>query len=155
GDNRRQLYSMITNLEQNYSLIRHTHNITFGFRYHDEKQHLLPDQGAISGSVTFNSLATALESSTTGTPLSPHVTPQTWHDAAHYFLGYAGTYSVGLKRGMMRVREWNWGNYVQDNWRVTSRLTLTPGVRWDISPAFTEENNLLSAFDLQSHSLMF
>ena len=155
GDNRRQLYSMISNLEQNYSLIRHTHNIAFGFRYHDEKQHLLPDQGAISGSVAFNSLATALESSTTGTTLNPGITPQTGHDAANFFLGYAGSYTVGLKRGMMRVREWNWGNYVQDNWRVSPRLTLTPGVRWDLNPAFTEKDNLLSAFDLQSHSLMF
>lgn len=155
GDNRRQLYSMISNLEQNYSLIRRTHNIAFGFRYHDEKQHLLPDQGAISGSVAFNSLATALESSTTGSTLNPGTTPQTGYDGANFFLGYAGTHTVGLKRGIMRVRERNWGLYLQDNWRVSPRLTITPGVRWDMNPAFTEKDNLLSAFDLESHSLMF
>jgi len=155
GDNRRQLYSMISNLEQNYSLIKRTHNIAFGFRFHDEKQHLLPDQGAISGSVAFNSLATALESSTLGSTLAPGTTPQTGHEAANFFLGYAGSYTVGLKRGIMRVRERNWGMYLQDNWKVSSRLTITPGVRWDINPAFTEKDNLLSAFDVESHSLMF
>ncbi|MGH9720314.1 MAG: TonB-dependent receptor domain-containing protein, partial [Bryobacteraceae bacterium] len=155
GDNRRQLYSMISNLEQNYSYLRRKHTFHFGFRYHGEKQHLLPDQGAISGSVAFNSLATALESSTSGSALSPQVTPQTGHDAANFFLGYAGSYSVGLKRGIMRVREHNWGSYLQDTWRLSPRLTLTPGLRWDVNPAFTEENNLLSAFDLNSHSLMF
>jgi len=155
GDNRRQLYSMISNLEQNYSFLHRTHNFAFGFRYHDEKQHLLPDQGAISGSVAFSSLATALEASTTGTTLNPGTTPQTGHDAANFFLGYAGSYTVGLKRGIMRVREKNWGLYLQDNWRISPRLTLTPGVRWDINPAFTEKDNLLSAFDVKSHSLVF
>ncbi len=155
GDNRRQLYSMISNLEQNYSLLRRTHNLAFGFRYHDEKQHLLPDQGAISGSVAYGSLATALESSTTGSTLNPGTTPQTGHNGANFFLGYAASYTVGLKRGIMRVREKNWGLYFQDTWRVSPRLTLTPGVRWDINPAFTEQNNLLSALDLKSHSLMF
>jgi len=155
GDNRRQLYSMISNAEQNYSFLRRTHNMAFGFRFHDEKQHLLPDQGAISGSVAYNSLATALEATATGTALNPGTTPQTGHDSANFFLGYAGSYTVGLKRGIMRVREKNYGLYLQDNWRVSRRLTLTPGVRWDINPAFTEKDNLLSAFDLQSHSLMF
>ena len=153
GDNRRQLYSMISNVEQNYSLIRKKHNIAFGFRAHDEKQHLLPDQGAISGSVAYSPLSTALESSTLGTAVNPGTTPQTGHEMASMFLGYAGTYTVGLKRGIMRVRERNYGIYVQDTFRVNRRLTLTPGMRWDINPAFTEQNNLLTAFDLKSKSI--
>ncbi len=155
GDNRRQLYSMITNVDQNYGLIKKTHNLQFGFRYHDEKQHLLPDQGDISGTVTFNSLATALEANNTGTTLAPGITPQTGHDSANFFLGAAGSYKVGLKRDVMRVRERNYGLYFQDNWKVTSRLTLTNGIRWDINPAFKERDNLLSAFDLASHSVVF
>jgi hypothetical protein len=155
GDNRRQLYSMISNAEQNYSLIRRTHNFSFGFRYHDEKQHLLPDQGAISGSVAFSSNATALESPLLGSTLNPGITPQTGFDGANFYLGVASSYTVGLKRGIMRVRERNWGLYLQDNWRMSPRLTITPGVRWDINPAFSEQDNLLSAFDAKSHSLMF
>lgn len=155
GDNRRQLYSMISNLEQNYTWIKKAHNMAFGFRFHDEKQHLLPDQGAISGSATFNSLATAAESPTLGTALNPSAIPQTGHEMANFFLGYANQYTVGLKRGIMRVRERNYGFYFQDTWRISKRLTLTPGVRWDMNPAFTEQSNLLTAFDIKSHSLMF
>ena len=154
GDNRRQLYSMISNLEQNFTWIKKSHNVQFGYRLHDEKQHLLPDQGAISGSVAFSSLATSLESSTLGSTLAPGTTPQTGHDMANFYLGYASTYTVGLKRGIMRVRERNYGMYLQDNWRVSRRLTLTPGLRWDINPAFTEESNLLTAFDLKSKSVL-
>lgn len=155
GDNRRQLYSMISNAEQNFTWIKGKHNFQFGYRYHDEKQHLLPDQGAISGSVTFNSLATATESATLGNSLAPGLAPQTGHDFANMLLGVAGTYSVGLKRGIMRVREWNMGNYFQDTWRFSRKLTLTPGVRWDVNPAFKELSGLLSAFDIQSKSIMF
>lgn len=145
---------MVSNLEQNYSYNRRAHQFAFGYRYHDEKQHLLPDQGAISGSVTFNSLATALESPTLGTTLNPGITPQTGHETANLFLGHGAQYTVGLKRGIMRVREKNYGLYLQDTWRITRRLTLTPGVRWDINPAFIEENNLLTAFDTKSKSLV-
>ncbi len=154
GDNRRQLYSMVTNAEQNYSYIRKSHSFSFGYRLHDEKQQLLPDQGAISGSVAYSSNSTALESSTLGSTLAPGITPQTGHDIANFFLGHASTYTVGLKRGLLRVREKNYGLYLQDNWRVSSRLTLTPGIRWDMNPAFNEQNHLLNAFDVGSKSIL-
>jgi hypothetical protein len=154
GDNRRHLYSLITNAEQNYKLVRRNHSFGWGWRWHAEKQNLLPDQGAISGAAAFNSLATALESSTLGTTLNPSVTPQTGHDSANFFLGYAGQYRVGLKRGIMRVREQTWGLYLDDSWRVSPRLTLFPGVRWDINPAFYERDGQLSAFDLKTRSIV-
>ena len=154
GDNRRALHSIITNFEQNYTLVRGKHNIQFGGRFQHERQNLLPDQGAISGSVAFNSLATALHSSTTGSATNPQAVAQTGNDAANFFLGYAGNYTVGLKRGFMRVREKSFGFYLQDSYKVTSRLTLTPGVRWDINPAFTERGQLLNSFDLNSHALV-
>ncbi|MBM3724827.1 MAG: TonB-dependent receptor [Acidobacteria bacterium] len=154
GDNRRQLYSMISNAEQNYKLVRRRHSLGWGWRWHAEKQNLLPDQGAISGAPSFNSLATALESSTLGTTINPGTTPQTGFDGANFFLGYAGNYRVGFKRGIMRVREQNWGLYFEDTWRVNDRLTLFPGARWDINPAFYEKDGQLTAFDLQSRSIM-
>jgi hypothetical protein len=155
GDNRRALWSIVTNVDQNYTLVKGTHNIQFGGRFHHERQHLIPDQGAISGSVAFSSLATALHSSTLGNAQSPSAVPQTGFDLANLFLGYASTYQVGLKRRIMQVSEKNFGLYLQDNWKVSNRLTLTPGFRWDINPAFTERNGLLNTFDLKGHALAF
>ncbi|MCL4401501.1 MAG: TonB-dependent receptor [Acidobacteria bacterium] len=154
GDNRRSLRTLVTNAEQNYSYIAGTHTVQFGWRYHKEKQTLLPDQGNISGTTYFNSLSTALESATSGSPTSPQTTSLTGNDAANFYLGYGGRFDVGLKRGFMHVTERNYGLYLQDNYKVTSRLTINPGLRWDINPAFTEENYQLNAFDVPSHSIM-
>jgi hypothetical protein len=154
GDNRRALYSIITNLEQNYTLVRGTHNIQFGGRFRNERNHLQPDQGGISGSASFGSLATAQLNPLTSTPTNPQATAQTGNNLANLFLGYAANYDVGLKRGFMQVYEKKFGFYAQDNWRVNDRLTFTPGLRWDINPIFHERNNLLSAFDVENHALL-
>ena len=153
GDNRRALGSTITNAQQNYSWIKGTHTIQFGWAYHYETQRLLPDQGNISGTANFNSLATALQSPTLGSITAPAAVPNTGYDAANFFLGYAANYNVYLTRGTMKVDEKNYAFYLQDNYKVNSRLTLTPGLRWDVSPAFTDEHYLVNTFDLKNHAI--
>ena len=37
--------------------------------------------------------------------------------------------------------------YVQDNWKITSKLTLDLGLRYDFFPSVTEVNNIASFFD--------
>src|SRR5579871_6392434 len=75
-------------------LHRNTHNHTFGFgwTWHDEIQRYLPDEGNISGTATFNSLATSLENPNSGNLTSPATHGNTGFDAANFFLGDAATY---------------------------------------------------------------
>jgi hypothetical protein len=154
GDNRRMLRTLVDNWEQNYTAIRGTHNLQFGWRWHREKQTLLPDQGNISGYSDFNSLATALESPTLGSDTSPQAVPQTGDNAANFFLGYGADYNVGLKRGFFYVTDRNYGLYFQDNYRVTSRLTLNMGLRWDLNPALSDERYLINGFDQANHAIV-
>jgi len=154
GDNRRGNYSTITNIDQNYTNIRGNHELEFGGRFHHEYLRLLPDQGGISGSVAFNSLATALQSPTLGSATNPLPTDLTGNDAANFFLGYGANYFVGLKRQWLRIPSRTYSIYFQDNYKATPRLTLNLGVRWDINPVIKETQNLFNTFDVNTHSLV-
>ena len=70
----------------------------------------------------------------------------TGNDFADYLLGYAQAYS---EDGNKITGQWNNispAAYVQDNWRVNSRLTLNLGLRWDGIPHTYEANQLSSNF---------
>ena len=48
---------------------------------------------------------------------------------------------------------WQYDGYVQDDWRVTSRMTLSMGVRYELATEFKEENDLSRGFDLTTLEL--
>ena len=154
GDNRRFLSSGIMTGQQNYTWIKNNHTFQFGWTFHDEVQRYLVDEGNISGSANFSSLATALESTSSGSTSSPVAVGNTGFDAANFFLGDAGTYSVYLVRGVMKLDQKTYAMYVQDNWRVSGRLTLTPGLRWDMNPAWSDPSHLLNSFDVKNHAIV-
>jgi len=45
------------------------------------------------------------------------------------------------------LRQNQWEDYVQDDWRVRSNLTLNLGVRFSYFPSVTDKNSLLTNFD--------
>ena len=47
-----------------------------------------------------------------------------------------------------------WGIYANDEWRVTPRLTMTLGIRYEIFPPIHERNNRLAAYDKNSKSII-
>lgn len=152
GDNRRGLHSGIFNAQQNYTWVKGKHTFQLGVGAHRERQNLLPDEGVISGSAAFNSLGTSLMSSASGTNAS--AVPLTGNDAANFYLGDAASYTVTLKRGVMHLTEKDYNFYAQDSWRVSNRLTMFYGLRWDMNPGFTEKNFQLNAFDVKNHAIL-
>jgi outer membrane receptor protein involved in Fe transport len=52
------------------------------------------------------------------------------------------------------TRAWETGYYAQDDWKVSSRLTLNLGLRYDLYTNPTENKNQLSNFDLNTGQLL-
>jgi hypothetical protein len=50
-------------------------------------------------------------------------------------------------RPPMQVYNWEHGYFVQDDFKVSSRLTLNLGIRYEIITPFTEANDILANFD--------
>ena len=70
----------------------------------------------------------------------------TGNDFADFLLGYANSYNEAAIQDAGRWDNKSYALYAQDNWKVSPRLTLNLGVRWDGIPHTYEENNRQSNF---------
>ena len=61
--------------------------------------------------------------------------------------GYASDAQFQNDVAFPHFHSWEVGGYIQDDWRVTSWLTLNLGMRYDIFTPYTEVNGYISSFD--------
>ena len=66
---------------------------------------------------------------------------------ANFLLGQADSYKQPSKDTIPHLNYVNFEAYVQDDWKVTPRLTVNAGVRWSYFPSPTDSNNTLNSFD--------
>jgi hypothetical protein len=130
--------------DQNFTKIIGKHELQFGGRYYMERYHVLAAQPRLTVSFQ-NSYATSQLDPASGSALSPAA--YTGHDSANFFIGVAASYDTTLMRNWYHMKGQTAVGYFQDNFKLSSRLTLNLGVRWELYPPFTEDNNLMSGFD--------
>jgi carboxypeptidase family protein len=63
-----------------------------------------------------------------------------------------GTGNAELDTNVRHWRNWEVGAYFQDDWKMSKRLTLNLGLRWDFYKRHTEQDNLATTFLLGSGS---
>lgn len=71
-------------------------------------------------------------------------------DIADLLLGLPGSVDIGLQLTQPHTQSWNLGLYVQDTFKVTPRLVLNYGIRYEYQNPYVEQNNYESNFDLAS-----
>ncbi|HET8549660.1 MAG TPA: TonB-dependent receptor [Bryobacteraceae bacterium] len=125
--------------------IRGTHTLRFGFKGRSEYNNVRELQQA-QGSHSFGADWTALYD-----PSSRSATPRTGSGFASLLLGYPTYLSNQYNRGYFYFRQKEVGLYAQDNWRVSQRLTLNLGVRWDYWTPYSEKYNRLLNLDLNNY----
>jgi hypothetical protein len=70
----------------------------------------------------------------------------TGNDFADFLLGVSNSYTELAVQDSGHWNNHSYSAYIQDNWKVTPRLTLNLGLRWDGIPHTYEENNRMSNF---------
>ena len=125
--------------DTNVTKISGSHEIRFGFgvvRFHMD--HWQPEVNNPRGSVTFAADATALRGG---------AAPNYLNQYAAALLGLVSNYGKSEQFDLMTNREWQFGWYVRDNWKVTRKLTLNLGLRYEYFPLITRIDRGIERWD--------
>jgi len=93
----------------------------------------------------FDSRSFSFTNETTSLPGSPNYTAY-GDPFASFLLGLADSATIQGPYAL-QPRSWYGAAYIQDDFKVTPKLTLNLGARWDIFVPFTEKNNNIVYFD--------
>jgi hypothetical protein len=125
-------------LKNDLSYIRGSHTMKFGFQYQDQNANGFGQQD-IAGRADFNFLSTSIPGATTF-PASGG------SSFASFLLGEA---FLGRTETIRYVpqRYPYFGGYIQDDWRITRKLVLNLGVRYDVTLPPTHKQDEYSDFN--------
>ena len=141
---------MLATLDENATKIWGKHQIQFGARIRHERYAYLSDRSP--DTVAYTNLATAVYDPTSGANYTAKA--NTGYQDADFFLGAASSYSQNKNAPFNQgyLREYDF--YFQDNYRVSNRLTVNVGLRWEMHPAPKANNDNFVTFDLKNDALV-
>jgi hypothetical protein len=138
-------------VDDNATKIVGKHEIQFGFHGRRDLLNYLPQQQRSGGAVSFPNVATGLYDP--AYPDRSSYTANTGSAIASAFLGTAN-YEYRVVKGKFYMRRNEAAGYLQDNFKVTPRLTVIYGIRWDFNPAPTEKNNVFTSYDRKTGAIV-
>ena len=136
---------------ENFIWVHGVHNLTFGADYRRQQINRNSDPNG-RGQLTFNGTSTGLVQQvvdqTTGATVNS-VKTGTGYDLASFLLGLPDTAALRYSPlGALYFRTALYDASVNDDWRISTRLTLNFGIRWDYGSPVTEIHNRLTNLDV-------
>jgi hypothetical protein len=123
--------------------VRSRHTFKTGFAWRWERLNVIQPPSP-TGSFTFNQLGSDRPgTANTGAPL------------ASFLLGQVQSFSIDLQTRVIQERASYQEYFVQDEWKPSNRLTITPGLRYTLNFPSTEINGQVGVFNLQTQLLEY
>jgi hypothetical protein len=137
-------------IDNNYHLaaaltwVKASHVVKFGWQLRKNQFNVFNPGGLWMGRYSFNGEITSSNRSA-GNPV---------HALADFLLGQIQTVEYELFQPITGRRNSNTAFYVQDDWKVTPRLTFNLGLRYDYESPMTIANNMYSRVNPQTGKLL-
>jgi len=142
----------------NFTIIRHSHTMRFGFDTRRVLYNALmfyyasDDYGQFNFSGSVTSCQTGQACGAAGGPCLTQACGG--YSLGDFLLG-APQANFAITGGpQVNAYSWHSGVYGQDEWQVTSHLTVNFGLRWEVQPAMVETNGDLASFDPALNSIV-
>ena len=154
NDNSRKNSQNTAVLDENLTFVKGNHIFQFGGRYRHERVWILPDRNPTPSQVNFSSLGTGLLDPTTVSTGGYTAVGNTGYANPSFFLGDAQYYQVTDLPSWYHFRQQELAFYFQDDWKVTSKLTLNLGLRMEMHPSVHEAQNLFGGYDFTNNAII-
>jgi hypothetical protein len=137
------------NPKLNYSIVKGRHSIKFGYEFTDIHTEVL-DINPLYGQDTYTG---GFSNPNFGKSPAPSSADMISYELADFYFGMPSQIAQGSDL-VTNLRQHVTALYAQDDWRITPKLTLNLGVRWEYATPIWDRDNYWSNFNPATNTLV-